>query len=489
MTGGSLESLSRRTAGGMLWTTGGNLATAGFQIVYTAVMARLLTPTEFGLVAMANVVIGLASQMSRMGVGPALIQRPALSDRLTRTAVTLAFAFGAVGTVAVVAAAPIAGRFYDEPAVIAVATALAFSLLLTGVGLTSEALLRRALRFRRLVAIDLVSYSFGYLGVGILAAVAGAGVWSLVAATLSQGLLKTVALLIAEHRGRRPGWDSAEARSVLAFGTQVTGIGIVQYFGAILPTLVIGRVLGAAPLGQFNRSQLLINLPLEKATSSLSRVLFPALASVNTERARFQNAYQLAVRIAALVVVPTIALAMVLGDLLVELLLGPGWEQAAGILPIVAAASGFAYLTHFPGIALEALGRLRGKLVVELLAGGILLAALLVFVPAGLAAAAYAILVVEGLRFAAMQGLLGAAFTIPAHRMLEPFGPGAMAGVVTAPVAFLSKSALPIDHPAILLVAVVSVTMLATVSMFFHHSFRELAAELRRRLAAGATNR
>jgi lipopolysaccharide exporter len=317
--------------------------------------------------------------------------------------------------------------------------------------------------------------------VGIVAAVAGAGVWSLVAATLSQGAVKTLALLSAERRGRRPGWDRTEARSVLAFGTRVTGIGLVQYLTFALPTLVIGRVLGAGPLGQFNRAQLLVNLPLEKVTSSVSRVLFPALASVNTDRARFQTAYELAVRVAALVVVPAIALALMVGDLLVKLLLGPGWEQAATILPVVAAASGFAYLAHFPGVALEALGRLRGKLVAEMAAVALLAGGLLLSVRFGLLAAAYTILIVEMVRFAATHALLSGAFGIRPHRALWVFGPGAAGGVVTAAAGFAADSWFSFANPVAQLAAVTTCTVVALLPLLWHRSFRALGAELRAR--------
>jgi lipopolysaccharide exporter len=485
MTEDPRASLSRRTASGVAWTTVGNLATVGFQIVYTAVMARLLTPAEFGLVAMANVIIGLTSHMSRMGVGPALIQRPALTAQTTRTATSLAYSFGLGGAAIVVALSPAAGRFYNEPAVTAVAAVLAGSLALTGVSLTSEALLRRSLNFRRLVIIDLSSYVVGYLAVGIPTALAGAGVWSLVAATLSQALVRTTILLLSEPRGRRPGWERTEARSILRFGSQITGIGLTQYARMSLPTLLIGRTLGSAPLGQFNRAQLLINLPLEKVTSSVSRVLFPALASVNTERARFQAGYTLSVHIASTLVLVAVAFAIVLGDLLVSLILGPGWEEAAVVLPIIAAASGFAFLTHFAGVALEAFGRLRGMFAVELLVTISLLAALLAIGRSGLFAVASAILAVEASRFALFHWLLRSALGVSLAQTLLPMLPGLAVGVATAVIAFTADTVLSFHRPLPQLLLVVLCTVLALLPLLLLHPlFRRTISDLRFRLTA-----
>lgn len=425
-------SLTRRTAVGMASTTTAMLLTAVFQVIYTAVMARLLTPREFGLLAMANVVIGLTSQLSRFGVGPALIQHPRLDETMIRTATTIAWAFGVAGTLVILGLSPVAGWFFDEPAVVPVLMALAVAVTIAAVALVPEALLRRALRFQWLAGIDVVSFAIGYLGVGIISALMGAGVWSLVAATLSQALVKTLALFLVERRGLRPGWTRLAAQRIASFGSQVTAIGLVQYGMASLPTLFVGRSLGSGLLGQFNRADLLIRLPLERLTTTISRVLFPALATVNREPTRFFVGYSLATAAAAALVLPAAFFVGLLAGPIVATLLGPGWEQAAAVLPLLAAAAGLGYLTHFAGVALEALGRLRGKLMSEVAASLLLLVGLVVFVGGGLLRVAAVILTVEMVRFAAQFVLLAKVVGSGIAVVLRPLRAGVLLGSLIA---------------------------------------------------------
>lgn len=420
--------LTRRTVRGMAWTSVGSISTAVFQIVYVAVMARLLTPRDFGLIAMANVVIGLTNQLSRFGVGPAVIQRPALRPTTLTTATTLSWSLGAIGTVGIVALAPAAGWAYDDPDVVPVLAVLAVAVGINSLGLVSEAMLRRELRFRRLVTIEVASYAIGYLGVGIGSALAGAGVWSLVATTLTQALIKTTWLLASDRRGARLGWNRAEARAIAGFGSQVTGIGLLHYAAFSLPTVAIGRVLGAGPLGQYNRADVMVNYPLGKLSGSISQVMFPALSSVNRQPGRFAAGYDVAVGAVAAVLVPGALFAALHADDLVTLVLGPGWEQAAAILPIIAGTAALAFLTHFPAVALEALGALKGKLVTEAVAGTLLAVGLLLFTDRGLIAVCLTVLAAEGVRFVAIQWLLGARLGRGPGRLVAVLTPSLLLG-------------------------------------------------------------
>lgn len=400
------SNLTRRTAAGMASSTTAMIITAVFQLTYTAVMARLLTPREFGLVAMANIVIGLTSQLSRFGVGPALIQHPRLDDALVRSGTALSWVFGAAGTAVIIALAPVAGSFFDEPAVVPVMMALAVGVTIAAVALVPEALLRRALRFQWLAGIDITSFAIGYLGVGIVAAQMGAGVWSLVAATLSQAVMKAVALLVVERRGLRPGWSRAAARRIASFGSQVTAIGLLRFATASLPTLVVGRVLGSTVLGQFNRADLLIRLPLDRLSDSVGRVVFPALATVNREPERFFAGYSIATSAVTAVVLPVSAFVALTAGPIVSVVLGPGWEQAAAVLPLLSIGTGLSSLTPILGVSLEALGRLRGKLFTGVLVLALAAVGLPLAARHSLQAVAGAVLALEVLRLGVLSLLL-----------------------------------------------------------------------------------
>ena len=436
------SNLTRRTAAGLASTGSAMILTALFQIAYTAVMARLLTPREFGLVAMANVIIGFTSQLSRFGVGPALIQHQRMGDDIVRSATTLAWAFGATGTAIIIALSPVAGRFFREPAVVPVLMALAVAVTIAALALVPEALLRRGLRFQWLAGIDVASFAVGYLGVGIFAAWMGAGVWSLVAATLSQGVVKTLAIVSVERRGLRPGWSREAVRSIASFGSQVTIIGVIRYTASALPTMLVGRTLGSVLLGQFNRADMVIRMPIERLTTMISRVLFPALSTVSREPQRFFAGYSLATAVATAIVLPAAVFAALLAAPIVALLLGPGWEHAAEVLPLLAVAVAITYLTHFAGVTLQALGRLRAKLVSEILAVSLLLAGLTAFVRGGLLLVASVLVGVELFRFAFQFAILSRLMSGGLRAALRPL----RAGLLLALVVVITI--LPVRHLA-----------------------------------------
>jgi lipopolysaccharide exporter len=426
--------LTRRTAAGLASTTTATLLTSVFQVIYTAVMARLLTPREFGLVAMANVVIGLTSQLSRFGVGPALIQHPRLDDALIRSATALAWVFGAAGTAIIIALSPAAGWFFEEPAVVPVMMALAVTVTIAAVALVPEALLRRSLRFQWLASIDIMSFAFGYLGVGIVAARMGAGVWSLVAATLSQAVVRLVALLVVERRGVHPGWSRSAVRHLASFGSQVTAIGLLRYGAASLPTLVVGRALGTGVLGQFNRADLIVRLPLDRLTDSISRVMFPALATLNREPGRFFAGFSIATSAAAALVLPASAFIALTADSIVTVLLGPGWEQAAALLPLLSVAAGVSSLALFFGVSLEALGLLKGKLLTGVLMLAVAAIGLPIAAKQGVQTLAGALVALEILRFGILSLLLSRVDGISLELVFRPFRAGIllMACVIAA---------------------------------------------------------
>lgn len=472
------KNLTRRTAVGLASTSTAMILTALFQITYTAVMARLLSPREFGLVAMANVVIGLTTQLSRFGVGPALIQSHRVSDDIVRSATTLAWAFGAGGTAIIIALSPLAGRFFREPAVVPVLMALAVAVTITALGLVPEALCRRELRFQWLAGIDVTSFAIGYLGVGIYAAWLGAGVWSLVAATLSQGALRTLAVGSLERRGLRPGWSRDAARSIASFGSQITIIGLIRYVTNALPTMLIGRVLGSQLLGQYNRADMVVRMPIERLTTMVSRVMFPALATVSREPQRFLAGYSIATGVAAALVLPAAVFAALLAGPIVTVLLGPGWEHAAEVLPMLAAAVALTYLTHFAGVSLQALGRLRAKLLSEVLAVSLLLAGLTASIRGGLLFVALVLMSVEAFRFAFQFGILARLVDGGLRVALRPLG----AGVMLALAIFITV--FPVRHFAASWSAITTIAagLLATVAGAAAAQFLPPVAELRHKV-------
>lgn len=359
------QSLTRSTAGGVAWSWAGTLATAVLQIVYTAVMSRLLEPSDFGLVAAALVGLRFVTYVSRFGLGSAVVQRETLTRDEAAIALRLALGVG-LGTGAVaVLLSPALASLVGQPGAAEVMRWLAVALVFGSLTTVPEALVRRRLEFRGLALAQVASFGVGYLGVGISMARAGAGVWSLVGATITQSAVLLVITWMLARPPLTTAFSRRSARELLSFGGTVTILGFIEFLSGSIDTIAVGRWIGPSALGQYSRATYLVGLPVEQATTAVSRVLMPGLSQVQGDPRRFANAVTRGSGLMACVVIIPMAAVAAAATAIVPLLLGPGWESAAGVVPIVGAAYGLSLLTHLPAVAAEALGVVRMKLVIQ----------------------------------------------------------------------------------------------------------------------------
>lgn len=359
------ENLTSRVLGGAAWSVGLRVLGILAQVAYTSVMARLLTPAAFGLVASAQVVLLAGQLAAELGIGRAIVQTDELSPRTVRAGFTSSVLLGAALTAVVLLAAPAVAALFDDPGVEPVTRALSVVLLLNTLGVTADALLVRDLRIREVSLLDLGAFVVGYLVVGIGSAIAGAGVYSLVAAAVAKALLFSVGAIALARHGLRPLFAWREVRGLYAFGSQVSLIGVLEYLTVVAPPTAIGRLLGPAALGQFTQGNRILELPFVNLSQALSDVLFPAVSRIKAERARVSGAYLTAIGVTGALMIPVAAGVAGASDELVRVLLGEQWDRAARILPLLAVYATAQLLTYYAATTCEALGVLRPKLAIQ----------------------------------------------------------------------------------------------------------------------------
>lgn len=444
--------LSTSTWAGLKWTYGASAVGAMLQLGYTAAMGRLLTPSDFGILALAVVFLRFGGYFAQMGVGPALVQAPVMTDRKISTAFAMNIALSGLVALVFVLAAGLASVLLGEPAVVPVVRVLALGLLLAAAGTTAEALLRRDLNFRRLAINQLASFVIGYLLVGVILAVLGAGVWSLVAAHLAQSTIYSALNVAARPHPVRAGWHGRDAGSLLSFGGRVSVISFAEFIGVSLDTLVIGRFAGSAALGQYNRAFLLVNLPLERLMQGLERVLYPAFSRIQGERERLARVYRSALAMAGALLLPTAAGMAVAAEPLVLVVLGTQWGLAVDVLPFLAVSAALSLISLLGALVCEATADLNRKLVL-VVTHVVVLFGLLLAAGSDLRLLAAAVALAQLIRvigyFAFMHRLLGT--TLSEHLIM--FLPGlATAGVVA--VAGIAWNAVLDGYPSIVLLAI-----------------------------------
>lgn len=337
--------MTARTLGGLAWVAAGKGVTSAVDLVVILVLARLLSPTDFGIVSAALVIVRFSSIFSRLGLGPALIQVPHVEERHVRTAFATSLALG-VGVGAIIwLGAPLVGRFFQIDGVPAVLRALAWTFPLRGLAIAAESMAIREMRFSWLSRRDVACFTLGYAPVGIGLALAGAGPWALVGAQLTQTGLRTALLLIRFPPPRSWRIDRPTLNELAYFGGGFTAGKIANYLALEGDYLVVGRWLGAAALGLYTRAYKVMSGPASLFGGMLDDVLFPAMARVQEEAGRLSVAYRRGVAVVALVMTPLSVLLVILAPELVRVLLGPQWDQA--IVPVQLLSLGVLFRTSY----------------------------------------------------------------------------------------------------------------------------------------------
>ncbi len=324
------QGLSAKIMSGLFWTAGGKGAQAILQFVVMAILARLMSPLEFGVVSAAMIVIGFSEIITRLGLGPALVQRPELEPRHLGTAFSASLLFSfAIGALVWFLAAPVA-VFFNFGEIEPVLRALAWLFPIRGFGVVAESLVQRELRFKWLANTETVAFILGYFVFGVGLSLMGYGVWSLVAANLVTAAAKTAALLIAyppkNFMPERPAF-----RELIYFGGGFTLARFANYLALQGDNLVVGRFLGLSALGLYGRAYQLMSVPASLFGQVLDDVLFPSMAKMQHDREWLAAVYLRGVSLIALVMLPSSVVVIILAPEIIQMLLGAQWAEV--VLP------------------------------------------------------------------------------------------------------------------------------------------------------------
>lgn len=448
------ENLTVATVNGVKWTMTATIVNSVLQVGYTGVMARLLSPAAFGLVALAGVILRFGVYFAKMGMERAIIQKPDLTERDVRAAFTSSVLLGAFFAGLLMAGAPLAASIVHQPEVIPVVRALALGIFMSGLNGTAMSLLHRAMRFRALALFEMASFLLSYLGLGLLLAWQGFGVWALVAATLGQGLIMTILAYGAVRHTLRPLFSWEAYRPLLAYGSRMSAISFVEFVTMSLDTLLIGRLLGPAALGIYTRGGLLIGLPVYLLSSNIAKVVFPSFSQVQANRARLREVYLSSITLVAMLVTPVCAGAAVAAPEIVRVMLGEKWLAAVPILQVISITYVLSAVTMFAGVVCDATAALSRKLLLTLVCLGALAALLYVGSRFGLVGVAWAMVGCELLRTALYSNIMRRELGAAPFAVLRAYGPGVLAGAGVAGVIAVVRFALLALHAPALAVLV-----------------------------------
>jgi PST family polysaccharide transporter len=326
------------------------------QVTSTVVLARLLTPGDYGVMAMVMTVTSFAGLFRDLGLSSAAIQTKNLSRAQQNNLFWLNVTMGTVLTVIVAAASPLVAWFFGKPELTAVTLALSASFLIGSLGTQHGAMLVRNMQFGKQAAAG-IGGAFIALAVSITLAFNSFSYWSLVWGNLCGGLVTTSLLYILSPF--RPGLTSKGSGiwDMLKFGASITAFDIVNYFQRNLDNILIGKFWGQGPLGFYSKAYSLLMLPITSIRGPITAVAFPAMSRLQNEPEALRSYYLKTTSLIALVSMPLTAFFFVASNPIVELVLGRQWLGVAPIFSYLALAAFIQPTSGFAGSLLLSLGQ------------------------------------------------------------------------------------------------------------------------------------
>lgn len=318
------------------------------------VLGHLLTPNDYGLVGMVTAVMGFVTIFKDLGLSMATIKKEDINHAQVSTLfwINVSFSLG----IAILAAllSPIIARFYNEPRLILITIALAGGIVIGGLGVQHTALLQRQMSYNALAFNDILAQLAG-VSAAFFCVWLGLGYWSLVALSLVTISVNTMGIWVAcRWFPSWPTWNS-EMRSLMAFGSNITGFSIVNYFSLNLDNVLIGKFWGPQQLGLYAKAYQLLLLPISQINAPITNVAVPLLSRLVDSPERYRQVYLRILEKVMLLTLPIILFMIATSDWLIQILLGSQWTGASpifallgisGLIRPVANSAGWLFITQ-----------------------------------------------------------------------------------------------------------------------------------------------
>ncbi len=366
--------------------------TWGNQLIHLAVfavLARLLDPQDFGLVAFANVFIAFFKVFTDQGLGTALVQRPNLEDAHLSTAFWINTAFGLSLTTAVVAGAILVGKVYDLGQIAPVVASLAVVLAISSLSSVQQALLQRELSFRELATRQLTAGVAGGL-VGVTMALNGFGLWSLVGQQVTAAVVQSAVLWYLSPWRPRAELSRRHFDDLFSFGANVVGIRVLEFVNRHADNFLIGVFLGPVALGYYSLAYKLLMTLTRLFNGVLNRVAFSSFSALQEDNSKLRPAFYSATRLTSLITFPAYAGMSVLSPQLVPVIFGPQWTHSIPVIQILALVGIVESVYFFNANVMMAKGKASWRLRLNLLSAVVNLIGFLIAVRYGIVAVAAA---------------------------------------------------------------------------------------------------
>ena len=358
------------------WQSFNVLLQVVLQLVYIRILAGLLAPEDFGVMAMALIVVGVVEIFAQVGIGPSIVQFPQLTPQHVSSAWWFSALLGLLFFAAMYLAAPEFAHHYDTPVLQPVLRWISLSFVISGFSVVSRSLLVRDMNFKALTQCALTGMVLGNLVVGLGLAFAGAGIWAYVAALLVQNLVLSAGYIWLARIPVSQGCQPQALSSLLGYGTRSTAFNLLTYTASKVDLWWVGESLGTRATGMYDRAVHLMGQPITVLGKLGDSVLFSGLSSLQDNLPEMQRVVLRGMHLIALATLPLTVALVWQAEGVTWLFLGPQFNESAPIVQVLFAAVAFRALTKLGDANMRALDGLTAGIAIKVvflaaIAGGV----------------------------------------------------------------------------------------------------------------------
>lgn len=449
------DNLKERTLSALFWSFFERVGQQGIQFVISVVLARLLLPEEFGLIAMLTIFMAIAQSFVDSGYGSALIQKQGVTHIDECSIFYFNILIGVFAAGCLCLGAPWIAEFYNQSLLVPLTYALSFNLIINSFGLVQTSLFTKNVNFKAQFKVSVIATMIsGILGVSM--AMRGFGVWSLVAQALTGNLLRTAFLWLFSSWRPSLTFSFASLREMFGFGSKLLASGLLDTFFNNIYLVVIGKMFSPVSLGYYSRAQSLQQLPASNLSAIVGRVTFPIFSSVQEDKPRLKRGVQKALSLMVLVNFPLMVGLAVVAKPLVLVLLTEKWLPCVPYLQLLCVV-GLIYPLHVINLnVLTAQGRSDLFFRLEILKKTLVVVAIAVTYRWGITAMICGQIVTSFLSYVLNAYYTGKMLNYPVEEQLRDLAPCLIASAAMGVCVYLCNGFLSIGLFPLLLVQIFS---------------------------------
>lgn len=446
------------------------------------IMARLLTPFDFGITASAAFFITLATRLTNVGFNLALVRIKHLRPEHSSSVFVVVLALGIAAYAILASTGSLMAAFFHAPQIAEVMPVAALGFLITPFGSVPAAMMARQMQFRHTTLCDWISNLVQAIS-GLSLALAGYGFWSLVYGQLAGDVAGTTAKLVLSRWRPSLRFSWTALKELFSFGAGVFAKRLLDYSASNLDNLIVGRMLGISALGFYDKGFMTVRRVIARLNTGGPIVSFRVLSLIYEDPERFRSAYRRVVLAASLLSIPALLGLAALGPDLIPVAYGDRWDATIVPFQILCVSGIFKVLTAYAGSAVQAMGRIWGQVGRQMIYAVLIVLSVAGFSNWGLPGAAFGVLLATFMMYLLMQAMLIQLTPVTAGQIFQSTLPGLLCGILVG-LAVLAARWSTLGHSSwaqwerlVLEVAAGGLAYLCFVKFNRFHAVRRLVRE------------